>query len=113
MSKYCDYKKDNFYSCLSKDKDLLDQLYEVMCPNSKHERLRKEELELNKIELIKIIKFYKGHNQQPTFCTNMKLSETDVKEISDKYGLYYNLDFTDGYYHFMFKDYTLKEKEEK
>ena len=38
------------------------------------------------------------------FQTDMELSEDDVKEISDKYGLYYSIDYLNNVYHFMFKE---------
>ena len=103
MNKYCDYEKDDFYTCLNNDNELLDQLYESFFPHVKSNREYKEKLQLNKVELVKQIEFYKDCGEIGMFQTDMELSEDDVKEISDKYGLYYSIDYLNNVYHFMFK----------
>jgi hypothetical protein len=104
MSKYCDYEKDDFYSCINNDDELLDHIYESFFPHVKSKREYRKKLQLNKIELVKQIEFYKDCGEIGMFQTDMELSEDDVKEISDKYGLYYILSVEDGCFHFEFKE---------
>lgn len=104
MSKYCDYEKDDFYTCINNDDELLDQIYESFFPHVKSKREYRKKLQLNKIELVKQIEFYKDCGEIGMFQTDMELSEDDVKEISDKYGLYYSIDYLNNVYHFMFKE---------
>jgi len=102
MSKYCDYENDSFVECLSKDSELVNGFAECIFPGLKRNRIRKEELNINKNELVKYIKHCKL-SKVNKFSVDIELSEKDVKEVCEEYGLYYNYNIEYNNYNFMFK----------
>lgn len=100
MSKYCDYEKDDFYSCLSKDKELCDNFLNALSPSYKSNLKKLNDKE----NLLKDIKSALDSNiDKFKIRVGAMITTEEVFQISNENNLYCNYDIHNNEYYFIIK----------